>query len=307
MRVVFMGTPDFAVPSLRGLAASHDVVGVYTRPDAVSGRGRGVRPSPVKATAVELGLHVAQPASFRDAETLADLRNLAADIIIVAAFGVILPLEVLQSTPFGAVNVHASLLPRWRGAAPIQRAILAGDERAGVSIMRMEVGLDTGPYCLQASVGIGEHTARELTALLADIGARALLDALPAIEDDSAQWVVQDEELVTYADKVGKDDVSVGPDLPANEVAHRIRASMPASPCRVSVAGRGVALLDAHRVEDRVGSGSVSCTKTAFLLGAHDGTVAVARVKPDGKAEMDACAWARGLRGLQTLTWERLR
>ena len=307
MRVVFMGTPEFAVPSLRALSARHDVIAVYTRPDAVSGRGRRVRPSAVKAAAEELGLEVAQPASLRDAEALADLKLLGADIIVVAAYGVILPLQVLEAARLGAINVHASLLPRWRGAAPIQRAILAGDDVAGVSIMLMQAGLDTGPYCLQDHLPIGESTARDLTARLAEVGASALLRALPSIEAGTAQWVTQDEELVTYAGKITKDDVAVGPDMLASDVATRVRASMPAAPSRVLIGGRGVTLLDARRADEPLGAGEIGRTTSALLLGAHEGAVAVTRVKPDGKAEMDACAWARGLHDFETMTWEKLR
>ena len=307
MRVVFMGTPDFAVPSLRALATAHDVVGVYTRPDAVSGRGKATRPSAVKSVAAELGLDVRQPLSLRDADVIAELLALSADVLIVAAYGAILPPSALDAAPLGAINVHASLLPRWRGAAPIQRAILAGDTESGVSIMRMEAGLDTGPFCLQMSTPVGEFTARELTARLADLGASTLLEAIPSIADGSALWTVQDESLVTYADKITKADVSVGPDQPAAIVAARIRASMPAAPSRVTLAGRGITLLDARLTDDTLTSGAATCTKSALLLGASDGTVAVNRVKPDGKSEMDACAWARGIREPETLTWERLR
>ena len=307
MRVVFMGTPDFAVPSLRALATAHDVVGVYTRPDAVSGRGKATRPSSVKSAAVELGLGVRQPLSLRDADVVAELRALSADIVIVAAYGAILPPSALDSAPLGAINVHASLLPRWRGAAPIQRAILAGDREAGVSIMRMELGLDTGPFCLQMATPTCEFTARELTARLADLGAAALLQAVPSIAEGSAHWTAQDDSLVTYADKITKADVAVGPDQPAAVVAARIRASMPAAPSRVTLAGRGVTLLDARLTDDSLPGGAAASTQSALLLGARDGAVAVTRVKPDGKSEMDACAWARGIREPETLTWERLR
>ena len=307
MRVVFMGTPDFAVPSLHALASVHEIVGVYTRPDAASGRGRGMRPPAVKRVAEGLGLNVLQPPSLRDADAIAQLGQLTADIVIVAAYGAILPPEALAAASLGAINVHASLLPRWRGAAPIQRAILAGDEEAGVSIMRMETGLDTGPFCLQKRTPVQESTARDLTARLAELGASALLETLPSIADDSARWIVQEASLVTYADKITKDDVTVGPDQSAVDAARRIRASMPAAPSRVLLAGRGVTLLDARLTDEALDAGFAGCTKTALLLGACDGTVAVTRVKPDGKAEMDACAWTRGIHASETLTWERLR
>ncbi len=165
-----MGTPDFALPSLRTLFDDHDVVAVYTRPDAVSGRGTITRPSPVKRAATELGLTVEQPASLRDPATQRALAAYAPDVCVVAAYGLILPPDVLAIPHQGCVNVHASLLPRWRGAAPVQRAILAGDAVTGVSIMRMEEGLDSGPYCVVETVEVGEKNADEVTRELATRG-----------------------------------------------------------------------------------------------------------------------------------------
>lgn len=307
MRVVFMGTPEFAVPSLRALAAGHDVVAVYTRPDSVSGRGGKTRASAVKEAARELGLNVRQPATLRDTEQVAGVRAFGADLIVVAAYGLILPLAVLQAARLGAVNVHASLLPRWRGAAPIQRAILAGDERTGVSIMRMEQGLDTGPYCLQVGTEIGQAGAVELTERLAELGARALEQALPAIADGTAVWTVQEESLVTYAEKITKNDVAISPDLPQDEVLRRIRASSPAAPCRIVLAGRGVTLLRAAPAEARPAPGAIAYTRTALVLGVADGAIEVAEVKPDGKGAMDACAWARGVRDVDGAVWGSAR
>ena len=204
MRVVFMGTPQFAVPSLERLAQAHDVVAVYTRPDAVSGRGGDPRPAAVKASAVRLGIPVRQPSTLRDSEVVRELERSEADVICVAAYGLILPEPVLEVARLGAINVHASLLPRWRGAAPIQRAILAGDAEVGVSIMRMEAGLDTGPYCLQQSVVSDAKSAIELTAELADLGAGLLISALPAIADGTVTWIDQAENEATYAEKITK-------------------------------------------------------------------------------------------------------
>jgi methionyl-tRNA formyltransferase len=302
-----MGTPDFAVPSLRVLAHSHEVVAVYTRPDAVSGRGSKTRPSAVSSAAEALGIPVLQPRTLRDETVQAELRALAPDLLVVAAYGLILPIEVLGSAPLGAVNVHASLLPRWRGAAPVQHAILAGDEWAGVSIMRMEEGLDTGPFCTQASIPVGSTTARELTSALADLGAQALDAALRSIADGGAQWVVQDNSLATYASKITKDDVAIGPELSAEQAARRVRASMPASPSKISLGGRGVTLLDAIVAPERLPPAALACSKLGLLLGVSDGAIMTTCVKPDGKAEMDACAWARGVRDLDTATWERAR
>ena len=175
MRVVFMGTPKLAADILVEIAQQHEVVCVYTRPDAVRGRGAKLEPSPVKAAAERLGIPVRTATSLRDAEEQAHLAELAPDAICVAAYGCILPREVLEIPRYVWLNVHASLLPRWRGAAPIERAILAGDEQTGVCIMRMEEGLDTGPYCVRRATEVEGKSAAELTDELANLGARALV------------------------------------------------------------------------------------------------------------------------------------
>ena len=187
LRVVFMGTPDFAVPSLEALSSAHDVVLALTRPDAVRGRGRALVPSPVKARALELGLPVLETSRVTP-EVLARLREARPDVICVAAYGCILPDAALDLAPLGCVNVHASLLPRWRGAAPIQRAILAGDERTGVSIMRIGHGVDTGAYCAQASTTVAGKSAGEFTSERARMGADLLVKTLPAVADGTAVW-----------------------------------------------------------------------------------------------------------------------
>lgn len=308
MRVIFMGTPSFAVPSLRLLAQHHAVLAVYSRPDSVSGRGGTSRPSAVSSLAEELGITIHCPATLRDADAVQELHDLRADIIVVAAYGLILPAGVLTAAPLGAVNVHASLLPRWRGAAPIQRAILSGDERAGVSIMQMEEGLDTGPYCLQASVEVGAANAEALTASLAQLGAAALIEALPRIGTGEATWTVQDESAVTYAEKIRKPDVAVDPDLAATDVVRRVRASSSAAPSRTSIAARPLTLMQVESgAHDTIlEPGSVAVTRDAIVLGAADGPVAVTRLKPDGKSEMDATAWARGVRDINGSTWKAL-
>jgi methionyl-tRNA formyltransferase len=306
VRIVFMGTPEFAVPSLFALSASGaDIACVYTRPDAASGRGRALRAPAVKLAALELGVTVRQPASLREPAELEALELLQPELIVVAAYGLILPADALNTARGGAVNVHASLLPRWRGAAPVQRAILAGDEVTGVSIMRMEQGLDTGPYCLQVSTDIDGKTAGALTRELAEVGARALLTALPAIADGSARWQQQDLARVTYAEKVAKSEVQIDPSLTRDEAQRRIRASMPGAPCRVLVAGRGLTLLDAAIGTAEVSPGVLAVTDKALVLGVADGAVEIGRVKPDGKSEMEARAWARGVRDLASTTWER--
>jgi methionyl-tRNA formyltransferase len=306
-----MGTPAFAVPSLEGLESTCDVVGVFSRPDAVSGRGRGKRPSAVAETAAHLGLDVFKPASLADAEAVAALSRLSPDLIVVAAYGAILPAAFLDSAPLGAVNVHASLLPRWRGAAPVQRAILAGDDIVGVSIMRMEAGLDTGPYCLQRSIEVGDSDATALTSALAHLGAAALVEAVPPIAHGTAVWRTQDETLVTYAAKISKDDVAIAPDLAADAVLRRVRASTPAAPCRALVAESNVTVLEARGATTAdgcaPGTGEVTFGADGVVLGAADEGVLVTRLKPAGRGAMSAADWARGLREPRTHTWSGLR
>lgn len=301
MRVVFMGTPDFAVPSLEALAERHDVALVLTRPDAVRGRGRALVPSPVKARALELGLPVLEAARITP-EVADALRSAAADVFCVAAYGCILPDEALQMAPGGCVNVHASLLPRWRGAAPIQRAILAGDAETGVSIMRIGHGVDTGAYCAQARVAIAEKDARELTAELARVGAELLAETLPAVADGTAVWVEQDEALVTHAAKIEKRELMLDPADTVRANALRVRASGDTAPARCVVAGRGVRVCAARAGEGGVAPGAVLAAHGRVRLGCADGALEVLRVKPDGKREMEAGAWAAGLRG-DGLAW----
>ncbi|MGV8082702.1 MAG: methionyl-tRNA formyltransferase [Coriobacteriia bacterium] len=307
MRVVFMGTPEFAVPSLRALVeAGVDVVAVYTRPDAVSGRGSSRRPSPVCCLATELGLPVVQPRTLRDAEEQERLRALSPDLIVVVAYGLILPNEVLAIPALDTINVHASLLSRWRGAAPIQHAILAGDAITGVTIMRVTEGLDAGPFCARAEMPVDELSAPELTAALAELGASLLVSTLPSIEAGAAEWHEQDESRVTYASKVGREDVAIAPSMPAEAALRRIRASAPSAPSRVLVGGKAVTLLEARLADVQVPPAQVQVAKDALLLGVSGGTLAITRLKPESRGAMDATAWARGVRDLDGATWGRL-
>lgn len=298
-----MGTPEFAVPSLRALAKAYEVVAVYTRPDAVSGRGSTLRPSPVKHLATELGIEVRQPATLRDPHTIDGLAALAPDVIVVAAYGLILPPEVLAIPLFGALNVHGSLLPRWRGAAPVQRAILAGDIETGVVIMRMEEGLDTGPFTEPVPVEIAQKTLAELTSELAEKGAVALLRTLAALEAGTVEWTVQDDSRVTYAAKIEKVDVALTPDLALDEALRRVRASSPQAPSRLAVCGRSATVTEIFRSDEQLAPGGLACQKKALLIGFSDGTALIERIKPDGKSEMPGCDWARGARFDESGSW----
>lgn len=302
LRVVFMGTPEFAVPSLESLARGHEVALVLTRPDAVRGRGRALVPSPVKARALELGLPVLE-ASRVTPEVMEALRAAAPDVICVAAYGCILPDEVLALAPGGCVNVHASLLPRWRGAAPIQRSILAGDAETGVSIMRIGHGVDTGAYCAQAATPIGEKDAEALTAELARMGAELLVDTLPAVMAGTAPWTEQDEALVTHAAKIDKAELLLDPAEGVRANALKVQASGDTAPARCVVAGRGARVCAARAGERDVAPGAVAVARGRVWLGCADGALEVLRVKPEGKREMEAAAWAAGLRG-DGLAWE---
>ena len=220
MRIIFMGTPDFAVPSLRAIvAAGHQVVAVYTQPPRQAGRGMALRPSPVQQEAERAGLTVLTPAGLKSAEEQARFAALGADAAVVVAYGIILPQPILDGTRHGAFNLHASLLPRWRGAAPINRAIMAGDRESGVSIMRLDQGLDTGPVCLEARVAIGrDMTAGELHDALAASGAALLVHALSALERGALDCRPQAESGVTYAEKIVPGETRIDWSRPAPEV-----------------------------------------------------------------------------------------
>lgn len=304
MRIVFMGTPEFACPSLRALSEAHDVCRVVTRPDAVRGRGKRLEPSPVKALAQELGLPVIETSRMTP-EVMDELRSCEAALCVVAAYGCILPDELLEMFPLGCINVHASLLPRWRGAAPIQRAVLAGDERAGASIMRVVHELDAGAYCSQVSTPVADKTSSELLDELGCLGAKALVEAIEQIEDGTVAWVEQDESQVTYAHKIEKAEMRLDPADGALANVRRVNASTDAAPARCEVAGKGVRVMRACVASDAVAAGEVLVSRGRVLLGCADGSLEVMDVKPDGKREMQVCAWAAGLRG-ENLTWGRV-
>lgn len=316
MRVVFMGTPKLAADILVEIAQQHEVVCVYTRPDAVRGRGAKLEPSLVKAAAERLGIPVRTATSLRDAEEQAHLAELAPDAICVAAYGCILPREVLEIPRYGCLNVHASLLPRWRGAAPIERAILAGDEQTGVCIMRMEEGLDTGPYCVRRATEVEGKSAAELTDELANLGARALLTGLSVVEQGGAEWTFQDDAAATYAEKLAKDELYPDPAEPAAAMVRKVLASSEAHPARAVIAGRSatverVALPDDERAAalcDGLEQGAVRFAAKRLFLGTGDGAVEVLSLKPDGRKSMDARAFAAGVQGIKAggCTWGRI-
>ncbi|MDO4970227.1 MAG: methionyl-tRNA formyltransferase, partial [Comamonadaceae bacterium] len=240
-----MGTPGFAAGILESLIHTHEVVGVFTRADAVRGRGKKLVPSPVKQVALAAGIPVFTPPTLRDPLPLQQLHNLEPDVICVAAYGMILPKAVLDLPRYGCLNVHASLLPRWRGAAPVERAILAGDEEAGVCIMRMEEGLDTGDYCVVRSVEIGSKNTVQVTEELSGLGASALLTALGMLENGQVEWTRQDDFFATYATKIAKHEFCLRPLDTGREDMLKVQASSPAHPARCIIAGRPVSVIAA--------------------------------------------------------------
>jgi methionyl-tRNA formyltransferase len=229
LSLLFAGTPQFAVPALAALLGSeHRVIAVYTQPDRPAGRGREVAMSAVKQCALSRGIPVEQPPTLRDAAALERLASWSADLMVVVAYGLLLPEAVLRTPPLGCVNIHASLLPRWRGAAPIQRAIEAGDARTGVSIMQMDAGLDTGPILLERAAPIGSRdTAASLQERLAALGAEALLSALAGLQGGALQARAQADAGVTYAAKISKHEALVDWSRPAVDIDRQVRAFNP--------------------------------------------------------------------------------
>jgi len=250
MRLVFAATAAFSVPSLRALISStHDVVAVYTQPDRPAGRGRKPRPSPVKEVAVAALLPVEQPSSMRSADTQEQLLALLPDFLVVVAYGQILPQAVLDIPRYGCVNVHASLLPRWRGAAPIQRAVMAGDRDSGVCIMKMEAGLDSGPVLARRSCAIDPGmTAGELHDRLADMGADMLVKSLADYANGHLAPVPQTAEGVTYAEKLRKEEAKISWSRPARELEHLVLGLNPWPVAQTTDAGDPLRIWRAHSV-----------------------------------------------------------
>lgn len=251
MRIVFMGTPDFAVPTLVELAArGHDIAAVYTRPPAAAGRGLSERRSPVHEAAEKLRAPVLHPATLKGEAAVQAFRAHGADVAVVVAYGLILPSAILEAPRFGALNLHASLLPRWRGAAPINRAIMAGDTESGVSVMRMDEGLDTGAVALIERVAIGSNmTAGELHDRLAPVGADLMARALAALERGSLVFKPQAEEGATYAKKIDNAETRIDWGKPAAEVHNRIRGLSPFPGAWFELGGVRVKVLRSERTD----------------------------------------------------------
>jgi len=304
-RIVFMGTPEFAVVTLQALAAAHNVVGVVTQPDRPAGRGRQLEASPVKQFAGQAGLPVIQPQRLREPEALAQLQAWSPDLIVVAAFGQILRPAVLDLAPHGCLNVHGSLLPRHRGAAPIAAAILAGDAETGSTIMRMDPGLDTGPMLASRALPIQpDDTTGSLTSRLAPVGASLLLETIPEYLAGRLPPVAQDEARATYAPQLKKEDGQLDFSQPASALERRVRALLPWPgtfaiwPDAVTGEARQLKVLRAAVLDHSVGAvGEVVATPQGPAVGTQDGALLLLEVQPPGKRPMPAADFARGARG----------
>jgi len=292
MRVVFMGTPDFSVPVLDALVdAGHEVVAVYSQPPRPAGRGKKDRPSPVQARAEALGLPVLHPVSLKGADEQAAFAAHQADVAVVVAYGLILPQAILDAPKQGCLNIHASLLPRWRGAAPIHRAIMAGDAQTGVCIMQMEAGLDTGPVLLREATDIAPaETTGALHDRLSAMGARLIVQALDELPRLTPQE--QPEEGVTYAAKIDKAEARVDWTKPAQEVANLICGLSPFPGAWCDVAGERVKLLAAEVV---AGDAAPGVVLDGFTIACAGGAVRITRAQRQGKKAMDAHDVLRGL------------
>jgi methionyl-tRNA formyltransferase len=250
LKLGFAGTPDFAVPALERLAGRHPIASVFTQPDRPAGRGQALHSSPVKRRALELGLTVLQPASFKTPEALEMLRAAQVDVLVVVAYGLILPAAALGIPKHGCLNIHASLLPRWRGAAPIQRALLAGDPVTGVTIMRMEAGLDTGPILLSRAITIDSRdNAKSLRDKLAALGALLIEESLQALRSGSLPEVAQPLDGITYAAKIDKAEAPIQWGRHAEEISRQVRAFNPAPVAETSFDGKQLRIWEAEPIE----------------------------------------------------------
>jgi len=297
MRVVFMGTPDFAVPTLTEMVMrGHEVIACYTRAPKPAGRGQSERKSPVHLAAEEFGIPVFTPKNFRDPADIATFAALGADVAVVVAYGLLLPPAVLEAPEKGCLNLHGSLLPRWRGAATIQRAIMAGDERTAVSVMKMEEGLDTGPVSLLDFISIGpDMTAGELHDEMMRTGADLMGRALSALDRDALEFTAQPDDGVTYARKIEKAEARIDFSRPAQEVHNHVRglSPFPGAWFEIELGGKPVRV-KALRSSLADGQGNPGTVLDGLTIACGEGAVRFKQVQREGKGAMDAEAFLRG-------------
>jgi methionyl-tRNA formyltransferase len=300
LRVIFMGTPDFAVPTLSEIVGQgHEVVAVYTRPPAMAGRGMDLKPSPVHRMAERFGLPVLMPKTLRNDEAAEAFRGHEADVAVVVAYGMLLPKAILDAPELGCLNLHASLLPRWRGAAPIQRAVMAGDRETGVAVMRMEEGLDTGPVAMAERIAIGpDMNAGELHDRLMVLGADLMVRALAALSRGALSFTPQPEEGVTYAHKLRNEDALIDWTSPAQAVHDHIRGLSPFPGAYFTADfGKGRERVKVLRAAPAAGSGEPGTLLDAdAAVACGEGAVRLIQVQRAGKAPLAADEFLRGVR-----------
>ena len=299
MKVIFAGTPDFAAAALKAIAAAgFEIPLVLTQPDRPKGRGMQLAPSPVKQAALELGLRVAQPEKLRNnAEALQMLKEVEADVMVVAAYGLILPQDVLDTPKHGCLNIHASLLPRWRGAAPIQRAIEAGDAETGVCIMQMDIGLDTGDVVSEHRYAIQPtDTANEVHDALMNLGAAAIVADLQQLKTEGRlKSVKQPEEGVTYAQKLSKEEARINWSESAAVIERKIRAFNPVPAAWVEYQGKPMKIWRAEVVAQQGRAGEVlSCSSDGLIVACGENALKITQLQPSGSKRMDIAAFAAG-------------
>ncbi|MBX9761682.1 MAG: methionyl-tRNA formyltransferase [Pseudomonadaceae bacterium] len=288
LRIVFAGTPEFAAEHLKALlGSSHQIVAVYSQPDRPAGRGQKLTPSPVKLLAMQHEIPVLQPQTLRDPAAQAELAALKPDLMVVVAYGLILPQVVLDIPRLGCINSHASLLPRWRGAAPIQRAVEAGDAESGVTVMQMEAGLDTGPMLLKVSTAISaDDTGGSLHDRLATLGPQAVIEAISGLADGTLKGEVQDDSLATYAHKLNKDEARLDWSRPAIELERLVRAFHPWPMCHSTLNGDAIKVHAAALGDGQGAPGLIlAADKSGLTVACGDGALRLTRLQlPGGKA-----------------------
>ena len=276
MRVAFAGTPEFALPALEALRAHHEIVGVLTRPDRPSGRGRKLTASPVKQAAIAAGLELAQPTTLKSEAARSEIARWHPEVLVVVAYGLLVPPEILALPPFGCINIHASLLPRWRGAAPIERAMLAGDSATGVTIMQLDAGLDTGPILLQRRVPISrDHTGGSLRAELASLGAQALLEALTGFASGTLVASPQPEGGATYAARVTKAEARIDWARAALAIERQVRAFNPEPIAETQLEGEQLRIYAARALQAVDGETAGNGCDTGDIVAVRDGSMVV--------------------------------
>ena len=316
LRIIFMGTPEFACEPLKALAEADgiEVNLVVTRPDAASGRGKTLLPSPVKQVAQSYGLPILETASLKSDEIYLYLSEIPCDVMVVAAYGAIVPVRVIELPRYDIINLHASLLPKGRGAAPMQQSLLHGEPKLGYSIMRIEEGLDSGPYCLQGSVEVGERTYEEVSLEVSKAASKGMLEVLNIYaQGKTPEWIAQDDSQATFAPKLAKSDVLLDPSLDANHNMCRIQASSDAAPARCIICDKSLRVMKAHVISESEKNempfampkaGAVSIEQKKLLLGCESGSVLeVLELKPDGKRSMHSKEFIPGLKS-QELIWK---